>query len=208
MCSAYAMGKSKKQSHKPKSEDTNQEKLYLMHMDLCGPMRVASINRKKYILVIVEDYSRLTWVKFLASKHEAPNFIIKLLKMIQNVGISNETSVARSPQQNGVVERRNHTLVKAAQTMLIYAKDPLFLWVEAIATAYYIQNRSLIWIHHGNTPYELLHDIKPNLSYLHIFRALCYPNNDSKDLGKLQAKVDIGIFIGYALKKKAYRIYN
>ncbi|GJT91510.1 retrovirus-related pol polyprotein from transposon TNT 1-94, partial [Tanacetum coccineum] len=111
------------------------------------------------------------------------------LRYYENVGISNETSVARSPQQNGVVERRNHTLVKAAQTMLIYAKDPLFLWVEAIATAYYIQNRSLIWIHHGNTPYELLHDIKPNLSYLHIFRALCYPNNDSKDLGKLQAKL-------------------
>ncbi|GKB34876.1 retrovirus-related pol polyprotein from transposon TNT 1-94 [Tanacetum coccineum] len=80
---AYAMGKSKKQSHKPKSEDTNQEKLYLLHMDLCGPMRVACINEKKYILVIVDDYSRFTWVKFLASKDEAPDFIIKFLKMIQ-----------------------------------------------------------------------------------------------------------------------------
>ncbi|GJS00654.1 retrovirus-related pol polyprotein from transposon TNT 1-94 [Tanacetum coccineum] len=132
LCSACAMGKSKKQSHKPKSEDTNQEKLYLLHMDLCGPMRVASINGKKYILVIVDDYSRFTWVKFLASKDEAPDFIIKFLKMIQvrlntpvrnirtdngtefvnqtlrsyyeSVGISHETSVARSPQQNGVVE--------------------------------------------------------------------------------------------------------
>ncbi|GJY15969.1 retrovirus-related pol polyprotein from transposon TNT 1-94 [Tanacetum coccineum] len=83
LCSACAMGKSKKQSHKPKSEDTNQEKLYLLHMDLCGPMRVASVNGKKYILVIVDDYSRFTWVKFLASKDEAPDFIIKFLKMIQ-----------------------------------------------------------------------------------------------------------------------------
>ncbi|GJS92761.1 retrovirus-related pol polyprotein from transposon TNT 1-94 [Tanacetum coccineum] len=74
---------SKKQSHKPKSEDTNQEKLYLLHMDLCGPMRVASINGKKYILVIVDDYYRFTWVKFLASKDEALDFIIKFLKMIQ-----------------------------------------------------------------------------------------------------------------------------
>ncbi|GJZ28750.1 retrovirus-related pol polyprotein from transposon TNT 1-94 [Tanacetum coccineum] len=143
-------------------------------MDLCGPMRVASINGKKYILVIVDDYSRFTWVKFLASKDEAPDFIIKFLKMIQvrlntpvrnirtdngtefvnqtlrsyyeSVGISHETSVARSPQQNGVVERRNCTLVEAAQTI--------------------------------------------------------------EDLGKLQAKADIGIFIGYAPKKKAYRIYN
>ncbi|GJV44426.1 retrovirus-related pol polyprotein from transposon TNT 1-94 [Tanacetum coccineum] len=82
LCSACAMGKSKKQSHKPKFEDTNQEKLYLLHMDFCGLMRVASVNRKKYI-VIVDDYSRFTWVKFLASKDEAPDFIIKLLKMIQ-----------------------------------------------------------------------------------------------------------------------------
>ncbi|GJT66820.1 reverse transcriptase domain-containing protein [Tanacetum coccineum] len=139
---ACAMGKSKKQSHKPKSEDTNQEKLYLLHIDLCGPMRVASINGKKYILVIVDDYSRFTWVKFLASKDEAPDFIIKFLKMIQvrlnthvrnihtdngtefiyqtlrsyyeSVGISHETSVARSPHKNGVVERQNRTLVEAA----------------------------------------------------------------------------------------------
>nr|GEW05932.1 hypothetical protein [Tanacetum cinerariifolium] len=83
LCSACAMGKSKKRSHKPKSEDTNQEKLYLRHMDLCGPLRVENINGKKYILVIVDDYSRFTWVKCLRSKDEAPDFIIKFLKMIQ-----------------------------------------------------------------------------------------------------------------------------
>nr|GFB45085.1 ribonuclease H-like domain-containing protein [Tanacetum cinerariifolium] len=81
--SACAMGKSKKKSHKPKSKDTNQEKLYLLHMDLCRPMRVKSVNGKKYILIIVDDYSRFTWVKCLRSKDEAPNFIIKFLKMIQ-----------------------------------------------------------------------------------------------------------------------------
>ncbi|GKF12727.1 retrovirus-related pol polyprotein from transposon TNT 1-94, partial [Tanacetum coccineum] len=83
LCSACAMGKSKKHSHKPKANDTNQEKLFLLHMDLCGPMHVQSVNGKKYILVIVDDYSRFTWVKFLASKVEAPDFIIKFLKMIQ-----------------------------------------------------------------------------------------------------------------------------
>ncbi|GJT23476.1 retrovirus-related pol polyprotein from transposon TNT 1-94 [Tanacetum coccineum] len=83
MCYVCAMGKSKKKPHKPKSEDTNQEKLYLLHMDLCGPMRVTSVNGKKYILIIVDDYSRFTWVKFLRSKDEAPDFIIKFLKMIQ-----------------------------------------------------------------------------------------------------------------------------
>ncbi|GJV25613.1 retrovirus-related pol polyprotein from transposon TNT 1-94 [Tanacetum coccineum] len=133
--SACAMGKSKKQSHKPKSEDTNQEKLCLLHMDLCGPMRVASINGKK----------------------------------------------------------RNRTLVEAARTMLIYAKAPLFLWAKAVATACYTQNRSIIQRRHGKNPYELLHDRKPDLSYLHVICALCYPNNDSEDLGKFQAKADIGL---------------
>ncbi|GKB79753.1 retrovirus-related pol polyprotein from transposon TNT 1-94, partial [Tanacetum coccineum] len=236
LCSACAMGKSKKKPHKPKSEDTNQEKLYLLHMDLCGPMCVASVNGKKYILIIVDDYSRFTWVKCLRTKDEAPDFIIKFLKMIQvrlktpvrriridngtefvnqtlreyyeKVGISHETSVARSPQQNGVVERRNRTLIEAARTMLIYAKAPLFLWAEAVATACYTQNRFVIRLRHGKTPYELLHDNLPDLSFFYVFCALCYPTNDSKNLGKLQPKADIGIFISYAPTKKAFQIYN
>ncbi|GKB24632.1 retrovirus-related pol polyprotein from transposon TNT 1-94 [Tanacetum coccineum] len=103
-------------------------------MDLCRPMRVASVNGKKYILVIVDNYSRFTWVNFLASKDEAPDFIINYYK---SVGISHETSVERTPQQNGVVEMLKRTLVEAARTMLIYAKVPLFLWAEAVATACY-----------------------------------------------------------------------
>ncbi|GJU71468.1 retrovirus-related pol polyprotein from transposon TNT 1-94 [Tanacetum coccineum] len=172
LCSACALGKSKKTSHQPKAEDTNQEKLYLLHMDLCGPMRVASINGKRYILVIVDDYSRFTWVRFLKTKDEAPAAIIKCIKNIQvrlkatvwnvrtdngtefviqtlrelyeNVGISHLTSVARTPQQNSAIERRNWTLIEAARTMLIFSKAPLFLWAEAINTACYTQNRSLI----------------------------------------------------------------
>nr|GEX10708.1 retrovirus-related Pol polyprotein from transposon TNT 1-94 [Tanacetum cinerariifolium] len=146
LCSACAMGKSKKKYHKPKYEDTNQEKLYLLHMDLCGPIRIESVNGKKYILVIVGGYSRFTWVKYLRSKDEAPDFIIKFLKMIQvrikmpvqrirtdngtefvnqtlceyyeQVDICHETSIARSLQQNGVVERRNRTLIEAARTIV------------------------------------------------------------------------------------------
>nr|GEV07732.1 copia protein [Tanacetum cinerariifolium] len=83
LCSACTLGKSKKFSHQPKAEDMNQEKLYLLHMDLCGPMRVASINRKRYILVIVNNYSRFTWVRFLRAKDEAPEAIIKCIKNIQ-----------------------------------------------------------------------------------------------------------------------------
>ncbi|GKC13189.1 retrovirus-related pol polyprotein from transposon TNT 1-94, partial [Tanacetum coccineum] len=177
-------GKSKKSSHQPKAEDTNQEKLYLLHMDLCGPMRVASINGKRCILVIVDDYSRFTWVRFLRTKYEAPEAIIKCIKNIQvrlnaivrnvrtdngtefvnqtlrefyeNVGISHQTSIVCTPQQNGVVERRNRTLVEAACIMLIFSKAPLFLWAEAINTVCYTQNRSIIRRQYNKTPYELM----------------------------------------------------
>ncbi|GJY12443.1 retrovirus-related pol polyprotein from transposon TNT 1-94 [Tanacetum coccineum] len=193
--------KSKKHSHKPKAEDTMQEKLYLLHMNLCGPMRIQSIM-KKIKLVIVDDYSRFTWVKFLRLKDDT------LRTYYEDVEISHQTSVARTPQQNGVVERQNHTLVEDARTMLIFSNAPLFLWAEAIATACNTKNRSLIRKRHNKTPYELLHDQKPDLSFLHVFGALCYPNNDREDLGKLKPKADIGIFIGYAPSKKAFRIYN
>nr|GEV15772.1 hypothetical protein [Tanacetum cinerariifolium] len=158
-----------------------------------------SVNGKKYILVIIDDYSRFTWVKCLRSKDEAPDFIIIFLKMIQ---------ARLKVSQNGVIERRNRTLIEAARTMLIYAQAPLFLWAEAVATACYTQNRSIIRLRHEKTPYELLHNKLPDLSFLYVFGALCYPTNDSENLGKLQPKADIGIFIGYAPTKKAFQIYN
>nr|GFD06539.1 retrovirus-related Pol polyprotein from transposon TNT 1-94 [Tanacetum cinerariifolium] len=92
--------------------------------------------------------------------------------------------------------------------MLIYAQALLFLWAEAVATACFTQNRFIIRLRHGKTPYELMHGKQPDLSFFHVFGALCYPTNDSENIGKLQPKADIGIFIGYAPTKKAFRIYN
>nr|GEX04569.1 hypothetical protein [Tanacetum cinerariifolium] len=115
-----------------------------------------------------------------------------LREYYEKVGISHETSVARSPQQNGVDKRHNRTIIEAARTMLIYAKALLFLWAEVVATACYTQNRSIICLRHGKTPYELLHNKPLDLLFLHVFGALCYPTNDSENLGKLQPKVDIG----------------
>nr|GEX47968.1 retrovirus-related Pol polyprotein from transposon TNT 1-94 [Tanacetum cinerariifolium] len=143
-------------------------------------------------------HRRLSHLNFGAINHLARQGLVR------EVGISHETSVARSPQQNGVVERWNRTLIEAARTMLIYAQAPLFLWAEAVATACYTQNRSIILLRHKKTPYELLHNKLPYLSFLHVFGALYYPTNYSKNLGKLQPKDDIGIFIGYAPTKKAF----
>ncbi|GJT19061.1 retrovirus-related pol polyprotein from transposon TNT 1-94 [Tanacetum coccineum] len=203
-------------------------------MDLCGPMRVESIHEKKYILVIVDDYTRLGWVRFL--KDETPEMIKKFIILTQHalnatvryvrtdngtefvnktltefyesVGITHNTSVPRTPQQNGVCKRRNQTLMEVAHTMLIFAKAPIFLWAEAVALACYTLNRSLVHTLHGKTYYELIKGKKPEMKYFWVFGSLCYPINDYDDLGKLKAKADIGIFVGYASTKKAYRIYN
>ncbi|GKB68553.1 retrovirus-related pol polyprotein from transposon TNT 1-94 [Tanacetum coccineum] len=126
----------------------------------------------------------------------------------RSVSIFHQKSVPRTLQENDVVKRRNCTLVEAARTMLIFTKAPMFLWAEAVATACYTQNRSLIHTHHNKTPYELVHDKKPDITFLRVFGALCYPINDSKDLVKLQPTADIGIFVGYAPSRKCYRIYN
>nr|GEY34348.1 reverse transcriptase domain-containing protein [Tanacetum cinerariifolium] len=176
------------------------------------PMRVLTIIGKKYILVIIDDYSWFTWAKFLRSKDETPEVVIKFLKQIQvglnktvryirtdngtefvnkdltgyyeRVGIFHQKTVPRTPQQNGVVKRRNYTLVEAARTMLIFSKAPMFLWAEAVATACYTQNRSLIHTCHTKT------------------------HMSCEDLGKLQPTADIGIFVGYAPSRKGYIIYN
>nr|GFB97533.1 hypothetical protein [Tanacetum cinerariifolium] len=158
-------------------------------------------------------YSRYTWVHFLRSKDEAPEVIIKFLKRT--------TALLRSPviiirtdngtefkNQNGVVERRNWTLVEVARTMLIFSRAPLFLWAEAIATACFTQNRSIIHCRFNKTPYELVNGRKLDISFLHVFDALCYPKNDRENIGKLGAKGDIGFFIGYSADSCAYRVYN
>ncbi|GKC37871.1 retrovirus-related pol polyprotein from transposon TNT 1-94, partial [Tanacetum coccineum] len=236
LCPSCEQGKSKRASHPPKPVPNSKQRLHLLHMDLCGPMRIASINGKRYVLVIVDDYSRYTWVHFLRSKDEAPEVIKTFLKRItvllqspviiirtdngtefknqilkeyfDSVGISHQASSVRTPQQNGVVERRNRTLVEAARTMLIFSRAPLFLWAEAIATACYTQNRSIIHRRFNKTPYELINGRKPDISFLHVFGALCYPKNDREDIGKLGAKGDIGFFIGYSADSCAYRVYN
>nr|GEX58103.1 hypothetical protein [Tanacetum cinerariifolium] len=136
------LGKSKKHTHNPKTKNTNLEVLNTLHMDLCGPMRVQTINGKKYILVIVDDYSRFTWVKFLRSKDETPEVIIKFITQIQ--------TVPRTPQQNGVVERRNRTLIEAARTMLIFSKASMFLWAEVVATERVSNLQQENPMNHGN----------------------------------------------------------
>nr|GEX42206.1 hypothetical protein [Tanacetum cinerariifolium] len=215
---SYQLGKSKRSSHPLKTVNTNTEILNTLHMDLCGPIRIESINRKKCILVIVDDYTRLGWVRFLRTNDETPKVIKKffvltqrslnatvryvrtnngtefvnktLTELFESVGISHNTSVPQTSQQNSVVKRQNRTIMEAARTMLIFAKALMFLWAEAVATACYTLNRSLVHTLHEKTYYELLKGKKPELKCFYVFRSLCYPTNDYDDLKKLKAKED------------------
>nr|GFB80858.1 retrovirus-related Pol polyprotein from transposon TNT 1-94 [Tanacetum cinerariifolium] len=154
LCSSCELGKAKRKSFYTKLSPSSKRRLHLLHMDLYRPMHVASINGKRYVLVIVDDYSRYTWTHFLRSKDETPEVLIDFLRLVQRrlqaqvrvvrtnkgtkfmnqtlhayfaaEGIQHQTSFARTPEQNGVVERRNCTLVEAARTMLSAAKVPLF----------------------------------------------------------------------------------
>ncbi|GJY74728.1 retrovirus-related pol polyprotein from transposon TNT 1-94 [Tanacetum coccineum] len=183
-----------------------------------GSNAINILSSSSLVMIAYPDYSL---VRFLKTKDEAPEAIIKCIKNIQvrlndtvrnvrtddetefvnqtlrefyeNVGISHQTSVARTPQQNGVVERQNRTLVEAAHTMLIFSKAPLFLWAEAINTACYTQNRLLIRRRYNKTPYELMQDKKHDLSFFYVFGAICYPTNNNEDLGKLDPKADIAM---------------
>ncbi|GJR69864.1 retrovirus-related pol polyprotein from transposon TNT 1-94 [Tanacetum coccineum] len=236
LCSACEQGKSKRETFKPKTVPSPDTRPELLHMDLCGPIRVESINGKKYIMVIVNDYSRYMWVYFLRIKDEALEMIIKFIKQIQvnlgatirfiqtdnetefkndklkshyaKLGINQQFSITRTPQQNGVVERINRTLVEAARTMLIFSKASEYLWAEAVATSCFTQNRSLVHTRYNKTPYELIKNRKPNVQYFYVFGSFCYPTNDHGDLGKMKPKADIGIFIGYSKSTRGFCIYN
>nr|GFA14861.1 retrovirus-related Pol polyprotein from transposon TNT 1-94 [Tanacetum cinerariifolium] len=201
LCSSCEQGKSKRASHPPKPVPNSRQRLHLLYMDLCRPMRIASINEKRITLLLQSPVIIIR----TDNGTEFKNLVLK--KYFHYVGVSYQISSVRTPQQNGVVERQNRMLVEDARTMLIFSRAPLFLWAEAIATACFTQNRSIIHCRFYKTPYELINGRKLDISFLHVFGALCYPKNDREDIGKLGAKGDIGFFIGYSADSCAYIIY-
>ncbi|KAJ9545449.1 LOW QUALITY PROTEIN: hypothetical protein OSB04_025156 [Centaurea solstitialis] len=229
-------GKQTRASFKSKQISTISYPLQLLHMDLFGPVNVQSIAGKKYTLVIVDEHSRYTWVFFLRSKSDAPEEIILFVRKMERLnnltvrsirsdhgtefknstletffdqkGISQKFSSVRTPQQNGVAERRNRTLIEAARSMLSEANLATQFWAEAVNTACYTHNRSLIVKRFRRTPYELFRNRKPSIEHLHIFGCVCYILNNKDNLGKFDSKSDDGIFLGYSSISKTYRVFN
>ncbi|KAK2395594.1 putative mitochondrial protein [Trifolium repens] len=236
LCGSCQKGKIVKSSFKNKNIVSTSRPLELLHIDLFGPVSTASINGKKYGLVIVNDYSRWTWVKFLRTKddtyevfsifctqiqNEKDSKILKVRsdhggefenepfeKICEEHGILHEFSSPRTPQQNGVVERKNRSLQEMARTMMHENNLAKFFWAEAVNTACYIQNRIYIRPILNKTTYELFRGRKPNISYFHQFGCTCYILNNNVHLKKFDSKACKGIFIGYSERSKSYRVYN
>ncbi|KAJ9564937.1 hypothetical protein OSB04_000903 [Centaurea solstitialis] len=197
VCGACEKGKISRSSFKSKQNFSINTPLQLLHVDLCGPVSTPSLGGKRYILVLVDEFSRFTWTFFLRHKGDAAEEIILFIKRIEvrtglpvrsirsdngtefknytldaflnDKGISQQFSAVRSPQQNGVVERKNRTLCEAARSMLCEANLPTYFWAEAVNTACYTQNRSLITKRLGQTPYELFKGKKNKIGFFHVF---------------------------------------
>nr|GEV83362.1 hypothetical protein [Tanacetum cinerariifolium] len=191
--SACEQGKSKKASLPPKLVQSTKSKLELLYINLCGPMRVASNNGNKYILVIVDDYSRYTWVHFLRTKDEALDMIIDFVNQVQR----------NLKAQILTIQIDNGTELKNKKLRAFYAKLGIVInlqLLERLNKMMFLNvevNHSIVHIRYNKTPYELIQGRKPNIQYFHVFGSLCYPTNDRDDLGKIKPKADISIFIGY-----------
>nr|GEW08933.1 retrovirus-related Pol polyprotein from transposon TNT 1-94 [Tanacetum cinerariifolium] len=192
LCPSCEQVKIKRASHPPKPVPNSRQRLHLPHMDLCGPMRIASINGKRYVLVIVEDYSCYTWVHFLRFKDEAPDVIKTFLKRI-TVLLQSLVIIIRTDNGTKIKTLKYTLIVLASLTKCLMSEhlNKIELWndeIGPIATACFTQNRSIIHRRFNKTPYKLINDRKPDISFLHVFGDLCYPKNDREDIGKLGAK--------------------
>nr|GEU58745.1 hypothetical protein [Tanacetum cinerariifolium] len=195
LCSSYELGKAKRKSFQTKITPSSKKRLQLLHMDLCGPMRTHLLRSKDETPEVLIDFLRLVQRGLHAQVRtvrtdKGTEYLNKTLHAyFAAEGINHQTSVSQTPKQNGIVERRNRTLVEAARTMLSAAKVPLFFWAEAIATACFTQNRSLVILRHEKTPYHIVNDRKPSVKFFHIFGSLCYIVRDGENLDKMKEKV-------------------
>ncbi|GJZ69731.1 retrovirus-related pol polyprotein from transposon TNT 1-94 [Tanacetum coccineum] len=236
-CDACKIGKQAHTSHKAKNMVSTKRCLELLHMDLFGPSAIKSYGGNLYTLVVVDDYSRYTWTRFLKTKNEAFEKFEILSRKIQNqlgssiiairtdhgrefdnevqfgaycdaLGITHNFSAPRTPQSNGVVERKNRTLQEMSRTMLNEQSIPQNFWCNAIDTSTYILNRILIRPILGKTPYEIFRGRKPSLEYFKVFGSKCFILNTKDHLTKFDPKSYKGVFLGYSQNSKAYVVLN
>jgi transposase InsO family protein len=236
VCDGCMVGKQRRVSFPQKAQFRASEVLELVHGDLCGPIQPSTPGGNRYFLLLVDDFSRLMWIVLLPSKEKA-FMAFKAIKMMVEVeqnkklkalrtdrggefkstefedfctenGIKRHLTAPYSPQQNGVVERRNQTIMGMVRSMMKTMKVPAEFWGEAATTAVYILNRSPTKSVEGMTPYEAWYKHKPSVHHLRTFGCLVHV----KVIGGLVKKLDDRsvemVFFGYEKGSKAYRVYN
>ncbi|CAL8085699.1 unnamed protein product [Prunus armeniaca] len=236
VCAGCQMGKQHRDWFPKGQAWRAKNPLELVHTDLCGPMQNESIAGNKYFMLLIDDHTRMSWVYFLRHKSEALicfikfkamvelqcGFKVKCLrsdrggeflstefsKLLESEGMQRQLSIAYTPQQNGVVERKNRTVVEMAKAMLHDKSMPYFLWAEAVHTAVYILNRSPAKALHNITPFEAYSGRKPGIGHLKVFGSLCYVHVPPERRQKLDAKSVKGVFVGYATCEKGYRVFD
>lgn len=235
-CEGCVEGKLAKKPFKSIGGIRSKRKMQLIHSDVCGPMQNESVNGAKYFVTFIDDFSRCCKVYFMKQKNEVLSKFKEFEKTLSNEcgqsitklrtdnggeyiskefeeylkaqGIHHEMTVPHSPQQNGVAERKNRTLVEAARSMLSHAKLPKMYWAEAVATAAYIQNRLPTSVLKQETPYERWCEKKPDLSHMKVFGCVAYAHIPAQERRKLDKKTVKLRFVGYANNAKGYRLFD
>lgn len=234
-CPACQFGKQKRLPF-PKSSWRASQKLQLIHTDVAGPQRTPSFQGSIYYILFIDDFSRMCWIYFLKFKSEVAGVFWKFKKMIENqsgckiqmlrsdngkeytsakfdlfceeAGIEHQLTVPYTPQQNGVSERRNRTVMEMARCMLHEKELPKCFWAEAANTAVFLQNRLPTKALEDKTPFEAWYGYKPSLSFLKVFGSVCFVYVPQVKRDKLDKKAIPGIFVGYSSVSKAYKVYH
>ncbi|WVZ80793.1 hypothetical protein U9M48_028244 [Paspalum notatum var. saurae] len=235
VCHPCRHGKMVAASHTPVSQVMTSYPGELLHMDTVGPTRVASVSGKWYMLVVVDDFSRFSWVFFMEFKDEAFGFVQDLVLRLRNeshkamrairsdnggefrnsrfenfcrdLGLEHRVFFSIYPTANGVVERKNRTLVEMAQTMLDEHRTPRRFWAEAVNTACYIANRIFLRAFLRKTSYELRFGRQPTVKYLRAFGCRCFVLKKAGHLDKFESRCLDGIFLGFASSSRAFRVW-
>jgi transposase InsO family protein len=235
LCKHCQQGKKTKTRFKSKEYSTTRP-LEIVHTDLVGPTKTKGLKGEKYFMLLVDDYTRMTAVFFLKNKSEAfENFKIykemvenemdskikclrydnggeftskEFMDYCNNHGIKRQFFIARTPQQNGVVERKNRTVQEMAQTMLMDSKLTDIFWTQAVHTTVHIQNRVMLRNNTDKTPYELWKGRPTNVKHFRVFGSKCYIKREDGGMGKFDSRVDKGVLVGYSSTRKSYKCYN
>ena len=235
-CEPCTKGKHHRSSF-PKDGGRRAEKpLDLVHTDVCGKLNAKSLGGTEYFLTFTDDKTRFTWVYLLKRKDEVFQRFAEWKAMVENScgrrlkvlrsdnggeytskefqeylkaeGVLHERTVPKTPQQNGVAERLNRTLVEMVRTMLIESNLDQRFWGEAISTAVYLRNRSPTKAVTGMTPFEALYGTKPNVGHLRAFGCASYPLIMKDERKKLDPVAKRCVLVGYGTEVKGYRLYD